>query len=404
MDSNQLFHPGKIANICLIVICLCLIAAGCAESAVTAYIKADSASYSGPCPAEMALKGTITSDKSGKVQYRIKSSDGTLFPVETLEFSGPGTKTIKARRAFGDPTRTSYEGWAAIEIVYPEEFLSNKATFNLVCDQMSSDLTLKIKECPKTARPGQDIGNAFKVKAINRGGVNVTDILVDVILKKESVCQVPAPLSDYSSNYHDGVLLKGGRYHVSLNAGQQLSLNLNGLNAIPSDTPQGDYFLCAVIDAENKIKESSKENNCICCPIKISTSAARPNLEIEAFHFKRWGKCEPNQPIFYFDVTIINAGSVPSPAMTDKAIVQVTDLPRNDWQNSVGLISLPPGGRQTVEVPIYYYSKDPAHMTKAVPHPFRAIVDPLHLINDRRDKNQMSDIIYLDPSSVCSGK
>ena len=404
MDSNRLFHPGKTTNIGIIVMCVCLIVAGYAESAVTAALKADAASYYGPCPAEMDFKGTITSDKSGKIQYRIKSSDGTLFPVETLEFSGPGTKTIKAKRTFGDPTQTSYEAWAAIEIVYPEEFLSDKATFNLACDQMSSDLTLKIKECPKTARPGQDIGNAFKVKAINRGGISVSDILVDIILKKEPLCPVPAQPAEYSANFHDGVLLKGGRHQVSLNAGQSLALNLNGPNTVPADISPGDYFLCAVIDAGNKIKESNKENNCSCCPLRIAASAAKPDLEIAAFRFRGWGKCEPNQPIFYFEVTVANVGSAPSPAMPDKALVQVTDLPRNDWQSSVGLNSIPPGGRQTVEVPIYYYSKDPAHMTKAVPHPFRAIVDPLRLINDRRDKNQMSDIIYLDPSSVCSGK
>ncbi len=47
---------------------------------------------------------------------------------------------------------------------------------------------------------------------------------------------------------------------------------------------------------------------------------------------------------------------------------------------------------------------DPAHMTKGVPHPFRAILDPHHLINETDNKNKLSDIIYLDPSPVCSKK
>jgi hypothetical protein len=296
----------------------------------------------------------------------------------------------------------SHEGWKTIQIVYPEEIESNKAKFNLNCDQTATDLTVRIKECPKTARPGHDLGTALKIKAINRGTIDTKDVLVDIILKKELICPVPTPLAEYSPHFHDGVLLKGGRQQVSLNAGQRFVISPVGPNTIPADTPAGDYFLCAVIDAGNKFKESDEENNCACCPLKIVTLASKPDLVIETFRFKGWGKCEPNQPIFYFEVTVANVGSAPSPAMPDKAVVQVMDLPRNDWGNSAGLNSIPPGGRQTVEIPVYYFSKDPSHMTKAVPHPFRAMVDPFHFIYEPREKNKMSDIIYLDPSLVCS--
>ena len=55
-----------------------------------------------------------------------------------------------------------------------------------------------------------------------------------------------------------------------------------------------------------------------------------------------------------------------------------------------------------VMVPVYYFSEDPSHMTKSVPHPFRAVVDPHHVIDESNGNNNKSDIIYLDPGSICS--
>lgn len=404
MDLREKFSIRKRLQMMGIIMLLCLFTASCAESAITATLQPDNASYFRPCPTEIVINGAITSDKPGKVQYRIKSGDGTIFPVETLEFSVPGTKSIKLQRTVGTPTMPSYEGWETIQIVYPEEIESNKAKFKINCDQTATDLAVKIKDCPKTARPGRDLGTAFKIKALNRGAMDVKDVSVDIVLQKELTCAVPTPLVVYSPHFHDGVLLKGGRQQVSLSAGQSLAIRPIGPNTIPADTLAGDYFLCAIIDAGNKINESDEENNCACCPLKIVTSEGKPDLMIESFHFKGWGKCEPNQPILYFEITVANIGSTPSPAMLDKAVVQVMDLPRNDWGNSAGLNSIPPGGRQTVEIPVYYFSKDPEHMTKSVPHPFRAILNPHYLIDEPREKHTMSDIIYLDPSSICQKK
>ena len=106
-------------------------------------------------------------------------------------------------------------------------------------------------------------------------------------------------------------------------------------------------------------------------------------------------------PIFTFEVTVNNIGAAASPAMPDKPVVHVMDLHGNNWGNSAGLNAIPPGGEQTVVIPVYYFSEDPAHMTKVVPHPFRAVVDPQHLIDESNESNNKSDIIYLDPSLIC---
>ena len=379
-----------------------LLPAGEVLAGITATLNADNPSYSGICPADINFKGTITTDKPGKIQYKFVRSDGVIQPVETLEFNTPGAKEITATWLSCDPGTKRYEGWQSINIVYPEERQSNKANFSVTCDQITPDLTVKIKRCPKTIKPGQELGSFVKVVAVNRSEIAVKDAGVDLILKKEPSCPVPTPAAVYSPHYSNGVLLKGGHEQISLGGGQTQELKLEGPNTLPSDIPTGDYFLCAVIDAGDKIKESNEANNCSCCPIKITGGMGKPDLIIEKFSFKGWGKCEAGSPIFTFEVTVANIGTTASPVIQDKPLDQVTDLHGTGWGNAVGLNSIPPGGKQTVVIPVYYLNEDPGHMTKVVPHPFRAVVDPQHLIDESNENNNKSDIIYLDPGLVCS--
>ena len=113
---------------CLIFVCV-------AHAQIYATLSATQSTYSGICPAEIKFKGTITSEKPGKVQYRFISSDGTLYPVETLEFGTPGAKEVKGSWIVGDASTPLYEGWQAIRIVFPEEVESNTVKFKVICDQ-----------------------------------------------------------------------------------------------------------------------------------------------------------------------------------------------------------------------------------------------------------------------------
>ena len=388
--------------IALISNLLLLIFVGHVNAGISALLNADNSVYSGACPADIKFRGTITTDKPGKVQYKFVRSGGMMQPVETLEFSAPGTKEVTSTWTPDEQGVTKYAGWQSIKVVYPEEIESNKANFRVTCDQTTPDLIIKIKHCPKSARPGHELGSSIKIVAINRGGVDVKDVTVELVMKKEISCPVPAPSAVYSPHFSNGVLLKGGYESVSLEAGQRQEVKLNGPNTIPADMPAGEYFLCAVIDAGDKIKESNESNNCACCPIKIAGGAGKPDLVVERFSFKVGDKCEPKHPIYTFEVTVANIGTAPSPAMPDKTLVQVMDLHGTGWGNGAGLNSIPPGGRQMVSIPVYYFSEDPSHMTKAVPHPFRAVVDPHHFIDESNESNNKSDIIYLDPGNICS--
>ena len=383
------------------MICLyLLIFTGVSHAQISATLSAKNSTYSEICPAEIKFRGTITSEKPGKVQYRFIRSDGTLLPIETLEFGAPGAKEVRGSWIAGDASTLFYEGWQAIRILYPEEVESNMANFKVICDQTEPDLTVKIRHSHKAVRPGHELGSSFKVKVANHGKFDLKDVTVDIVLKKDSSCPVPIPHTVDSPFFLDGLLLKGGRERVSLKAGQNLEIKLNGSNTIPADTPIGDYYLCAVVDTGGQIKESNKTNNCACSPIKITTAVEKPDLVIDRISFRVGEKCEPNQPIYIFEVTVKNIGTAPSPSLPGKTLVQVMDI-GSRWGNGATLNAIPPGGTQTVFIPVYYFTEDPAHMTKVVPHPFRAVVDPLHLIEEANKKNNTSDIIYLDPGLIC---
>jgi hypothetical protein len=372
-----------------------------AEAQIKASLMLDSSNPSGTCTSEVVFKGTVTSEKPGKIQYKFIRSDGAILPVETLDFNAPGTKEIISRWNLNGQFQPEYKGWQAVRTVYPYETESDRADFSFTCDPSKPDLALKIKGCPSVAKPGSDIKSSMKLRAFNYGGIDVKDATVDITLRKDSACQLPLKHAEYSPDYSNGVLLLGGREKVSIKAGQKADLKLKGSNTIPHDTPEGDYFLCAVIDAGDTIKESNEANNCACCPVKIAHIVAKPDLIVERFSFKGWGKCEPRSPLMMFEVTIRNAGNAASPAMPDRTMVQVGDLDEKGWHNSVGLGSIPPGGRQTVIIPVFYYERNPDHMLRVVPHPFRAVIDPNNLIEESSRKNNRSDVIYLDPGSVC---
>jgi hypothetical protein len=383
------------------MICLHLMVLTCvAHAQISATLSARHSTYVGVCPAEIKFKGTITSEKPGKVQYRFIRSDGKLLPIETIEFSTPGAKEVTGSWIAGDAGAAPFEGWQAIRIVYPEEVESNAVKLRVTCDQSIPDLTVKIQHTPKTARPGFELGSSFKVIVANHRQFDLKDVSVDIVLKKDNSCSRAALNTVDTTHFSDAIPLKGGHERVSLKAGQTHDIKLSGTNTIPAETQLGDYHLCAIVDTGDQIKVNHRTNNCDCRPIRISATADKPDLVIDRISFKSGEKCAPNYPIYIFDVTVKNIGTAPSPSLPNKTLVQVMDL-GSRWGNVATLSPIPPGGTQTVSIPVYYFSEDPAHMTKVVPHPFRAVVDPFNLIEQASKKNKASDIIYLDPGLIC---
>ncbi len=242
-----------------------------------ANLKAEPTNYSGNCPAKIAFTGKITAKQAGRVQYKFIRSDGALAPVQTLEFNAPGAKSVETTWTLGGPNLPSYSGWQAIEIVHPTPFQSNKAHFKVRCGAGGADvggkpdLTVNING-PSSAAPGEDIGRALKLRARNGGNAAAPGTvgtlapsdgyMIDVVLSKDG--NVPSGFATYSDNFHDDVLLKGGRASRTDDLRAGASRNYTAGATIPADTPPGKYFLCAQIDPGNKVAESNEGNNVDC--------------------------------------------------------------------------------------------------------------------------------------------
>jgi hypothetical protein len=250
---------------------------------ITAELKATPETYSGQCPTTIKFLGKITvtniSKPPLKVQYKFIRSDGAYAPVNTIIFDKDGSKMVKTTWTLGGSELPEYKGWQAIKVVYPQDVESNKANFKIQCQTSpKKDLLIKITNCPKTVKAGQELGASFKVTAMNQGDTAVKDVAVDLVLRSDTSCPTPANYANYSPDYSNGVLLKGGREHVSLNPEEKKNVQLNGTNTIPSNTPTGKYYLCAVIDAGNKVKEIKEDNNCACCPVNVVSHESKPEI------------------------------------------------------------------------------------------------------------------------------
>ncbi len=135
--------------------------------------------------------------------------------------------------------------------------------------QKGADLQIKIA-CPNPAKAyaGQALGTSIKVWVKNVGDTPAQNFSVDLVLSKDT--NIPVKFAVYSPNFKDDVLLKGGREFVKLlKPGQTIPVTLNGTNTIPSDTPSGNYYLGAVVDPGNKVKEFNERNNTAICRLLI---------------------------------------------------------------------------------------------------------------------------------------
>lgn len=181
---------------------------------------------------------------------------------------------------------------------------------------LKNDLTIKIVQCPGSViKAGGDLHDGFQVVGTSTFAGPVSGVVVDLILTSNPTYPAPAPLAVYSANYSNNVLLEGGRENISFPGPGNVNVPLNGSNTIPADTPSGIYYLGAVIDAGNKVRESNERNNVHFCRLKvIGTETKRmPDLIISSIYFKKVQQRydAKKQPYWIFNViiTVKNQGA-----------------------------------------------------------------------------------------------
>jgi hypothetical protein len=100
---------------------------------LAAHLEADPVNFRGGCPATITFNGTISLDRPGTVRYRFIRSDRARGPFFTLKFEQAGQQNVSTTWRLGGARLKHYEGWEAIQIVYPRVMLSNRAHFMMNC-------------------------------------------------------------------------------------------------------------------------------------------------------------------------------------------------------------------------------------------------------------------------------
>ncbi len=130
----------------------------------------------------------------------------------------------------------------------------------------------------------------------------------------------------------------------------------------------------------------------------------KPDLVVTEFGMKKWGACEPLSAVYTFQVTVKNIGTAASPSsasLGNKALVQAMASDYPGWGNGAFLNALAPGASETVDIPVYYLQADPGFMVTHAPHPFKAIADPLGLVNESNEGNNTKGPINMGAPKGC---
>ncbi|MCP3899750.1 MAG: hypothetical protein GY707_08570, partial [Desulfobacteraceae bacterium] len=132
----------------------------------------------------------------------------------------------------------------------------------------------KIPACKVTVK---NIGKGF-AKGTQSAGNN--GYMVDVVLSSDGL--IPMSLAGYSPNFHEDVLLSGGRISNTpdLKPGESETFDLSNVLTIPSDTPSGSYCIGGFVDSAKKVKESNERNNTTCQRVKIKGKPYERPLQV----------------------------------------------------------------------------------------------------------------------------
>ena len=104
-----------------------------ARQMIKVNLQASPTQYAGNCPKKITFNGQIRVSQPGRVQYKFIRSDGAFAPIQTLNFVKPGVKHVSTTWTLGGPGFPYQDRWQAIQIVYPNNVVSNKAHFKLKC-------------------------------------------------------------------------------------------------------------------------------------------------------------------------------------------------------------------------------------------------------------------------------
>ena len=114
--------------------------------------------FTGECPKKFDFEAEITVDGPVTLVYTWLRSDGGTSPESTIEFEEAGTKTVNASWVLGGSGNSYEDHWKQLKVIAPHEVLSERATFDLFCEEAEVTITATATvvgddnftgECPK---------------------------------------------------------------------------------------------------------------------------------------------------------------------------------------------------------------------------------------------------------------
>ena len=84
------------------------------------------------CPAEVTFTGTVQATSAGTARYQWERSDGMVGRPFAINFTAPGTRTVRSTWTLGTPGRET-TGWQRLRLLEPSAILSEQAPFRFRC-------------------------------------------------------------------------------------------------------------------------------------------------------------------------------------------------------------------------------------------------------------------------------
>jgi len=241
--------------------------------------------YRRDCPSTVTFHAEFFASRAGRIRYRFIRSDGRVGETQSILSRGPGFYSVVDSWRIGRSTR----GWERLEILDPVHIRSSKAHFEILCteDPVRAEATnLKVYvDAPSRAFPGEDLTDRVRLLVRNQGNGNALGTVdgngyqVDLILSSDRASR--PEFATYSDQYHDNVLLKGGRVVRTRSLAPGASQTYLPNAVLPSKIASGDYYLCARVDPGNVVRETNERDNLSCTPLRILRPVASQNLVAE---------------------------------------------------------------------------------------------------------------------------
>ena len=186
-----------------------------------------SRNFSDQCPAAFYFTAYISTNRATSITYQWEKSDGEVLQLQTLNFFGAQTlEAIPLDWRFNVTAPYSYNGWARLRVLSPENLISNTANFSIDCprppDTPTNTPVPTVPPPPPTNTntptpvpiPAGDFRNLTPVEASNsacRYEILNNSYQIRVSDKSRCISVYPKSYTDFDMNM-DAQILSGDGY------------------------------------------------------------------------------------------------------------------------------------------------------------------------------------------------